>query len=120
MAQYLFLIFGDAEAEETMDAQEWERMLALHNEFQEKVVAGGGTIVEGNALAPASTATTVRGQGTPSTMVTDGPFTETKETLGGYYVIDCADLDAAIGFARILPALNGGVEVRPIVDTSGG
>lgn len=120
MAKYLFLIFGDAEAEESMGPQEWERMLTLHNEFQEKVVAGGGTIVDGNALAPASTATTVRGQGSPSILVTDGPFAETKETLGGYYVIDCADLDAAIGFARILPAIKGGVEVRPIVDTSGG
>ena len=120
MAQYLFLIFGDAADDETMSPDDWNRMLALHNEFQEKVVAGGGTVVDGNALAPPSTATTVRGQGTPSTTVTDGPFVETKETLGGYYLIECADLDAAIGFARILPTLNGGVEVRPVVDTSGG
>jgi hypothetical protein len=50
--------------------------------------------------------------------VTDRPFAGTKEALGGYYVIDCADLDQALGFARILPT-SGCVEVRPIIDTSG-
>jgi hypothetical protein len=119
MAQYMYLIYGDPAAEEKMTQEDWQRMLKLHKEFAEKVVAGGGTVVEGNALAPSSTATTVRGQDTATTTVTDGPFAETKETLGGYYVIEAADLDAAIGFARILPTRSGGVEIRPIVDTSG-
>ena len=95
-------------------------MMQAHQEFAEKVVAGGGKILAGEALAPPSTATSVRGQESSTTTVTDGPFAETKEYLGGFYLIEAADLDAAIGFARILPVRAGGVEVRPVIDTSGG
>ena len=119
MSEYLFLINSDAALEAEMTPDDWQSMLAAHNDFQEKVAAGGGRIIEGRALAPASTATTVRGQDTPNTRVTDGPFAETKETLGGYYLIDAESLDAAIEFARILPVRRGGVEIRPVVDTSG-
>jgi hypothetical protein len=61
-----------------------------------------------------ATATTVRGG-----VVTDGPFAETKESLGGFYVIDCRDLDQALELAKLCPAPAGGVEVRPVQDTSG-
>lgn len=120
MAQYLFMIYADAAQEAAMTPDEWDAMLAAHREFAGKVTAGGGTILAGEALAPASMATTVRGQDTPTTTVTDGPFAETKETLGGFYLIETEDLDEAIGFARVLPVRSGGVEVRPVVDTSGG
>jgi hypothetical protein len=70
----------------------------------------------GEPLAPTSSATTVRVQG-GRRLVTDGPFAETKEVLGGYYVIDCPDLDAAIDAAARCPgALYGSLEVRPIAD----
>jgi hypothetical protein len=52
--------------------------------------------------------------------VTDGPFAETKEALGGYYLIEARDLDQALDIAKLCPAPYGGVEVRPIMDTSGG
>jgi len=78
MAEYLFLIHSDAALEAEMTPEDWQSMLAAHNDFQAKVAAGGGRIVEGRALAPASTATTVRGQDTPNARVTDGPFTETN------------------------------------------
>jgi hypothetical protein len=120
MAQYLFLIYSDPALEASMTPDDWNAMMAAHQEFAGKVVAGGGRIVSGEALAPANTATTVRGQDTPSTTVTDGPFAETKETLGGFYLIETEDLDAAIGFARVLPVRSGGVEVRPVIDTSAG
>ncbi len=67
-------------------------------------------------MHPIATATTVRvrdGQ----TLTTDGPFAETKEALGGFYIVEAADLDAAIAYAALIPgAANGSVEVRPIVD----
>ena len=53
-------------------------------------------------------------------IVTDGPFVETKEALGGYYVIEAADLDQALAIAKVCPAPYGGVEVRPIMDLTGG
>ena len=67
----------------------------------------------GNALQPTVTATSIRGD-----VVTDGPFAETKEALGGYYLIEAADLDQALAVAKLCPAGVGGVEVRPIWDTA--
>jgi hypothetical protein len=73
--------------------------------------------VDGGRLAPVETASTVRVQD-GDTLVTDGPFADTKEVLGGYYVIDADDLDAAIEFAGRIPAARtgGAVEVWPLVD----
>lgn len=75
-----------------------------------------GHFVSGNRLLPAATAKTVRVRdGRPS--VTDGPFAETRELLGGYYLIDAADMDAALAIAARIPgARRGCVEVRPIAD----
>ena len=68
-----------------------------------------------NALQPVATATTVRVRG-GKTETTDGPFAETKEQLGGYYLLDCKDLDQAIEYAARIPsAKNGSVEVRPVM-----
>jgi hypothetical protein len=119
MAQYMYLIFDDESAMAGATSEDWQLMLKAHNDFQQKVADLGGTVVDGNALAPSGTATSVRGQASGTPAVTDGPFAETKEALGGYYVIEAADLDQAIAFANILPT-NGGVEVRPVIDTSGG
>jgi hypothetical protein len=71
-------------------------------------------VLGGAHLQPADTATTVR-----EGLVIDGPFADTKEVLGGYYVLDAADLDEALEFAQRVPAvrLGGAVEVRPLVDT---
>ena len=85
-----------------------------HTRFAEQVVEKGGKIIGGTALQPTSTATSIR-----SDVVTDGPFTETKEALGGYYLIEARDLDHALAIAKLCPAPYGGVEVRPIMDVSG-
>ena len=71
----------------------------------------------GDQLAGADTATTVRVDG-DETLTTDGPFVETKEELGGYYVIDAGDLDEAVAFAARIPAarFGGAIEVRPVVE----
>ena len=69
----------------------------------------------GNALQSASTATSVRPNGAGTFTVTDGPFVETKEALGGYYLVEAADLDEAVALAKQIPATGGGLEVRPIM-----
>jgi hypothetical protein len=76
--------------------------------------------VDGAQLQPGSTATTVRVEN-GGTLTTDGPFAETKEVLGGYYLVDVADLDAALEIAARIPAarMGGSVEVRPLVERAG-
>ena len=112
--RYMFLIYSDEAAMADSTPAQWEEMLTAHNAWSASVEAAGAKIVSGEALAPSSTSTTIsKGGGSP--VVTDGPFAETKEALGGYYVIDCADLDQALAFAHTLPAYT--VEVRPVVPT---
>ena len=69
----------------------------------------------GQALQPTTTATSIRSDGNGGATVTDGPFAETKEALGGFYLIEAPDLDAAIAIAKTVPAALGGVEVRPVM-----
>ncbi len=88
--------------------------MEAHGRFAEQVAAAGGEILNGNALQPTATATSIRGD-----IVTDGPFVETKEALGGYYLVEARDLDQALAFGKLCPTPFGGVEVRPIMDTSG-
>jgi len=120
MAKYLLLIYGDESGWDSASAEDWNRMMEAHGAFAQAVVSQGGKILGGEALQPTAMATSVRGDASGDPVVTDGPFVETKEALGGYYVLDAADLDQAIAFAKLCPAPAGGVEVRPIMDTSGG
>ena len=113
MAQYLILIYEDEKAWGSTNPDAWESAMKAHLRFAEQVPEAGGTIIGGNALEPTTTATTIRGD-----VVTDGPFVETKEALGGYYLIEAADLDHALEIGKLCPAGTGGVEVRPILDTS--
>lgn len=114
MTRYLFLIYGDESRLDEMTPELWDEMLTKHNDWGASVAAAGSAIVAGEALAPTKTATSVR-QAAAGPVVTDGPFVETKEALGGFYLVDCPDLDAALALARTLPA--EGVEVRPILPT---
>lgn len=111
MAEYLVLIYGDEKVWENADEAMTKRVMDAHMQFGEK---HGASIRGGNALEATSTATTIRKGSTGDLNVTDGPFTETKEALGGYYIIEAPDLDAALKIAGDVPAENGGVEVRPI------
>ena len=88
-------------------------MTLAHMDFQ---AANGSSILGGNALETIGTATSIRTDAAGEVTVTDGPFAETKEALGGYYLIEAADLDEAIAIAKQVPAPFGGVEVRPIMD----
>jgi hypothetical protein len=72
-------------------------------------------VTPGQQLADPGSATTVRVQD-GNTLVTDGPFVETKEALGGFYLVEAADLDEAIALAKQVPVVSGGLEVRPIME----
>jgi hypothetical protein len=115
MAQYMILIYEQESPELDTDPALWEASFEAHSKFAGQVGEHGATLLGGNALEPSAAATSVRGD-----VVTDGPFAETKEVLGGYYLIDARDLDHALQIAKLCPAPRGGVEVRPVMDTSVG
>ena len=110
--RYLLLIYGPEQTEQpSPEAQ--AAVMQAYDAFTKNVKARGAYL-GGEALEPTPTATTVRvrdGQ----TLTTDGPFAETKEALGGYYLVEAKDLDEAIEYAAAIPgATFGSIEVRPI------
>ncbi|HET6292141.1 MAG TPA: YciI family protein [Kribbella sp.] len=116
MAQYVFLLFDTEDwYDQVSTAEEFQAQMKLHNDFAAAVAAAGASMLGGEALERSSTASTVR-QGSGEPLVTDGPFIETKEALGGFYVIDCKDLDQALALAKLCPSPN--IEVRPVMPTS--
>lgn len=117
MPKYAALIYSPAETEGSGTPEQWAEIVEEYNEFGEKAGAAG-VIAGGEALEPTSTATTIHVSGGAGgdIMTTDGPFAETKEVLGGFYLLDCADLDDAIKWASQIPgAWHGKVEVRPVM-----
>jgi hypothetical protein len=116
MATYLILIYGP-ESDAAPTPEQWDQMMQAHGQFAQAVDQQGGKILGGEALQPTATATAVRDDGRA---VTDGPFAATTEALGGFYLLEAADPEQALAFARQCPAPGGGVELRPIMDTSGG
>jgi hypothetical protein len=112
MPQYMLLIYGDPADGPSADEQEGQ-MAKWHG--YTAALEETGALVAGNALNPVETATTVRVRG-GETVISDGPFAETKEILGGYYLIDVPDLDAALAWAAKMPNITyGSVEVRPVM-----
>jgi hypothetical protein len=113
MARYVFLMYDAEDWYDTADDQSVIDEMRLHEEFMAAVQEAGASVVGGEALERSSTASTVR-HGEDGALVTDGPFADTKEALGGFYVIDAPDLDVALRLARACPA--GNVEVRPVME----
>jgi hypothetical protein len=112
MAEYLILIYDNVDVMGKAAPEAWDQLLKAHTAFgeaNEKVIRGG------NGLQPTSTATSIRTSSSGAPTVTDGPFAETKEVLGGYYLVEAVDLDEAIAIAKQVPAPFGGVEVRPVM-----
>jgi hypothetical protein len=109
--QYLLLIYEQEKQFAALSKSDVSAMIAEYQAFGEEF---GSAIQNGNALQPTSAATTVRVR-EGKRLTTDGPFAETKEQLGGYYLVEARDLDAAIAMAAKIPgARHGSVEVRPI------
>jgi len=108
--QFLALIY-DTEGSNDVET---DVLLQQYGEFG-KAAGEAGIMLGGNALEPVATATTVTVRGGKTT-ITDGPFAETKEQLGGYYLLDCKDLDEALSWAAKIPSARyGRIEVRPIM-----
>jgi hypothetical protein len=112
--RYMLLLFGDPADGPAPGTPEFDEMLHGYGQATE-AMKEAGVLLDSNPLQPASAATTVRvrdGQ----RQLTDGPYAEIKELLGGYYLIDCRTLDDALKWAEMIPAVKyGSVEVRPIM-----
>lgn len=113
--QYMLLIYSDPSKEPTYGTPAFQEMMAGFFAANERMSADG-VLRSGDALKGIETATSLRiKSGKIETM--DGPFAETREHLGGYYVIDASDLDAALKYAALLPSAHfGTIEVRPLMD----
>ena len=111
--QYLLQIFEDETFWNRTPQEEIGQMMDGYRQFGIDV---GERMLGGNALQPTATATSVRVRN-GERLVTDGPFAETKEQLGGYYLLECKDLDEAIEWAARIPgAQSGTIEIRPIME----
>ena len=115
--KYLLMIYCDEASDAKRSKEELDAEMGAYWAFTEEVQKAGAQNV-GEALHPSSTATTVKIRN-GKTVTTDGPFAETKEQLGGYYVVEAKNLDEAIQWAVKIPhATIGAIEIRPIVDFS--
>ena len=117
--QYILLIYGEESLWETRSEEAVQELMAgygtLTRELREQ-----GKLLAGDELQPVATATTVQVRN-GETIVSDGPFADTKEVLGGYYLVEAESLDEAIEWAVKIPdARDGKIEIRPVVDHSGG
>lgn len=114
--QYLLMLYSDESGWDALSEKEQEEGVAAYVAYTQ-ALAQAGALVGGNRLRPAQTATRVRVDD-GKTQVLDGPYADSKEQLGGYYLIEAADLDAAIAWAARCPgAHHGTVEVRPVWPT---
>ncbi len=113
--QYMILIHSDPAAWDAMPPAEMQEAFDAYMKYN-RDLAMAGVIRSGGQLAPAHTGTTLRSRG-GTVETTDGPFAESREQLGGFYVIEVEDLDAALAWAGRCPAIYGGgaIEVRPLV-----
>ena len=112
--KYMLLIYGNESGFKTASPQDMKNMMAAYMAYTD-ALRKAGAFVAGDELAPSTTASTVR-LAAGKSKVLDGPYAEAKEQLGGYYIIDVPDLDAATKWAARCPgASHGVVEVRPLV-----
>ena len=112
--QYLLLIYRNEAQQSKMDLADYQKLLTEYSAYTQSIVQSGN-FKAGDGLQPTSTATTVRVRD-GKVLATDGPFAETREQLGGYYLVEARDLDAAIAMAARIPgARDGSIEVRPVM-----
>ena len=113
--KYLLTIYTDESRYASMSPEDSGRLMAEYGAFGREAQEAG-VLLGGEGLQPTATATTVRVR-EGETLFTDGPFAETREQLGGYYLLECGDLDEAARWAAKIPdARAGAVEVRPVMD----
>ncbi|MFN0086245.1 MAG: YciI family protein [Blastocatellia bacterium] len=113
--QYMILIYADELAWQKMPQDELQTAYAAYMAYSQELV-DAGVMRGGSELSPSSSATTLSLRN-GEVVTTDGPYAETKEQLGGYYLIEVANLDDALAWARKCPGLQGGhLEVRPLME----
>ena len=113
--KFMLMLYGDESLWADASPEELAASMERFDAFDRELTAAG-VLAGGEGLEPSAAATTVRRSG-GEVMLTDGPFAETREQIGGFYVLDCADLDEAIRWASKVPELEHGVvEVRPVID----
>ena len=111
MGQYMILIYEDPKGWETADDEVFNQVMKAHQVFGETNAAA---IRHGEALQPPSTATSLRSDADGKFVISDGPLVETKEAIGGFYLVEAKDLDEALELAKQVPHPFGGLEVRPV------
>jgi hypothetical protein len=112
--KYICLLYGEADAGPAPGTEEFGEMLREYGAATQAMSAAGA-LVDSGPLQPVTSATTVRVRD-GEVQLSDGPFAEIKEMLGGYYVLECGDLDEAVRWAAMIPAAKyGSIEVRPIM-----
>jgi hypothetical protein len=114
--KFIALIYNDEALYENATPADTAAIFAAHGEFGQAATEAGVFQGVGDGLQPAATATTVRVRD-GERLLTDGPYAETKEQLGGFYALECKDLDEALEWAARIPeAKTGSIEVRPVID----
>jgi hypothetical protein len=114
--KYLLTLYGEESgAPPDVSPQDAAALMQPWSDYDQKVTEAG-VFLAGEGLAESATATTLRINTGGEPVVTDGPFAETKEQLGGFYLLDCKNLDEAIEWARQIPMQAGAVEIRPVMD----
>jgi hypothetical protein len=115
MTEYLVLIHGDEKTWNEWTPEEDAANGEAHARFRE---AAGAAVLSGRALEPSTASRSIRPDHAGGFLVSDGPYAETKEVIGGYYLLEAPDLDEAVRLAKLIPeasAPTSGVEVRPVM-----
>jgi hypothetical protein len=115
--KYMLILAGEEGGMEDVSPEEMKAVMDRWSAYGQELV-DAGAFIAGEGLQESATATTVRISDDDERLVTDGPFAETKEQVGGFYLIECSDLDEAIEWAKKVPLQGGGIEVRPVMDYS--
>ncbi|WP_420642736.1 YciI family protein [Candidatus Leptofilum sp.] len=113
--RYILLIYNDEKLIEGAKPEDWEALMVAHQQWSAEATERGMN-PSGDALHPTAMSKTVRFANNQATLTTDGPFAETKEQLGGFYIINCETEEEALEMAAKLPTGTGSVEVRPVVE----
>jgi hypothetical protein len=113
--KYMLTLIGPEGGWEDSTPEEMKAEMGRWEAYTQSLI-DAGAFLAGEGLQESATATTVRIGQDGERLVTDGPFAETKEQVGGFYLLECSDLDEAVAWAEKVPLSAGGIEVRPVMD----
>ena len=117
MSRFMVSLVGDESLMEDVDPKLMEQIVADMGKYN-KELEKAGVFVQGDGLGPSGLSKTLRYGEDGKAVVTDGPFTESKEQIAGFWIFECKDLDEAVEWAQKAPIKGGAIEVRPIVETA--